>query len=102
MATAQTSNPPAVTIDANFAIAYCAQEPDKYAKAKAELESYAQSGWQFYAPGVLVAESLFVFCKKLMAGTLTAAEHAQAVQSLEALMTAVHPPPNGDGSLIAR
>lgn len=102
MATPPTSSRPAVTIDANLVIAYCTKEAGTYAKAKAELEQYAKDGWQFYAPGVLVAEALFVFCKKLEAGTLTTAEHAQAVQSLEAFMNAVLPPPNGDASLIAR
>jgi hypothetical protein len=51
---------------------------------------------------VLIAEALFVFCKKLAAGKLTPAEHAQAVLSLETLMKAVLPTPNGDASLIAR
>jgi predicted nucleic acid-binding protein len=63
MATAQTSNPPSVVIDANVVIAFCAKEPGGYAKAKAELESYAKAGWRFYAPGVLAAEALFVLCK---------------------------------------
>ena len=102
MATIQTNNTPSVTIDANVAIAYCAKEPGGYAKAEAQLDHYAGNGWRFYAPGVLVAEALFVFCKKLLAGTLTTAEHAQAIQSLETFMSAVLPPPSGDASLIAR
>lgn len=102
MATVQISNTPSVIVDANFAIAFCAKEPGGYAKAKTHLEYYAKNGWQFYAPGVLVAEALFVFCKKLLAGTLTSAEHSQAVQSFETFMGAVLAPPNGDASLIAR
>jgi predicted nucleic acid-binding protein len=102
MATGTTTNPPAVTIDASVAIAFCTQEPGTYGKAKAQLEHYARNGWQFFAPGVLIAEALFVFCKKLTNGTLTTAEHAQAVKSLETLMVAVLPPPGGDAALVAR
>jgi predicted nucleic acid-binding protein len=43
-----------------------------------------------------------VFCKKLTEGKLTPTEHAQALLSLETLMKAVLPTPNGDASLIAR
>jgi predicted nucleic acid-binding protein len=102
MATATTNSPLAVTLDATFVIAYCAREPSRYAKADAQLKQYAGNGWQFFAPGVLIAEALFVFCRKLAAGQLTTAEHTQAVQSLQTLMRAVLPPPNGDASLIAR
>jgi predicted nucleic acid-binding protein len=91
-----------VALDATFVIAYCAKEPGRHAKADAELKNYAKNGWEFFAPGVLVAESLFVFRRKLTAGQLTPVEHVQAVQSLEALMRAVLPTPNGDASLIAR
>src|ERR1700680_4235265 len=79
MATVTTSKPSSVILDANVVIAFCARETG-YAKAKTELERYAKDGWNFFAPGVLSAEALFVFCKKLSAGTLTTAEHAQAVQ----------------------
>jgi predicted nucleic acid-binding protein len=102
MATVTASNPPAVTLDAAFVIAYCAKEPGRHVKADAQLKHYASNGWQFFAPGVLIAEALFVFCRKLAAGQLTPAEHTQAVQSLETLMRAVLPTPNGDSSLIAR
>lgn len=102
MATVTTIKPPSVILDANVVIAFCAREPGGYAKAKAELERYAKDGWNFFAPGVLSAEALFVFCKKLASGTLTAAEHAQAVQSLVTLMQGVLPPPNGEVSIIQR
>ncbi len=102
MAAVTTSKPLSVVLDANVAIAFCAREPGSYAKAKAELEQYAKDGWNFFAPGVLSAEALFVFCKKLAAGTLTASEQAQAVQSLVTLLQGVLPPPNGEASLIQR
>jgi predicted nucleic acid-binding protein len=102
MAMATASNPPAVTLDAAFVIAYCVKEPGRHAKADAQLKYYASNGWEFFAPGVLIAEALYVFCKKLMEGKLTPAEHAHAVLSLETLMKAVLPTPSGDVSLIAR
>ena len=92
----------AVVIDANVLIALCAQEADKYAVAKAAIEQRAQSGSQFFAPGVIVAETLFALCRKLMDGTLTLADHAKAVQSLHVRMTAILPPVNGDGALVER
>src|SRR5262245_39027968 len=102
MASAPTPNPPSVVLDACFVIAFCAKEPGRYPRAQAELDTYAKGGWQFFAPAVVIAESLYVFCRKLHDGQLTAAEHAQAVQSLQALMQATSPPPNGEPALIAR
>lgn len=102
MASMPASNPPAVTLDASFIIGYCAKEPAKFAKAQAELARYARDGWTFFAPGVAVSETLFVFCRKLGDGSLTALEHTQAVRSFEALMRAVQPPPGGEFALIGR
>jgi predicted nucleic acid-binding protein len=103
MAAAPTSSIPlSVVLDASFIIGYCAREPAKYAKAQAELDRYTNDRASFFAPGVAIAECLFVFCKQLKDGLLTTTEHAQAVQSLEALMRAVGPPPNGEYSLISR
>jgi predicted nucleic acid-binding protein len=95
-------SPPAVTLDASFIVGYCAKEPKKYLKAQAELARYAQDGWEFYAPGVAFAECLFVFCRKAKEGSLTATEHAQAVQIFARFMQVVRPPPNGEPSLILR
>jgi predicted nucleic acid-binding protein len=102
MATAAMSNPPHLTIDANVLIALCSKEVDKYAIAYKELTQYAQAGYQFYAPGVIIAESLFVLCKKLEDKSLSPASHAAAVADLCAYMGMILPPPNGDSSLIAR
>jgi hypothetical protein len=83
-------------------IAVCAREPDKYAPAQAQLAQYANAGCQFFAPGVLFAESLFALCRKLTDNLLTPAEHAQAVQSLNVLARAISPPPAGEAALIQR
>ena len=83
-------------------IALCAQEPQRYTAVSVEINSYAQAGSLFYAPNIIVGETLYALRRKLTDGTLTAAEHAQAVKSFEARMTAVLPPPGGDDSLILR
>jgi len=101
MATGTTKSN-SVVLDASVVIAFCAKEPVGYPKAKAELERYANDGWNFFAPGVLISEALFVFCKKLAVGSLSPTEHMQAVQSLFALMNGVLPPPKGEASLIPR
>ncbi len=98
--TSQSTSPASVVIDANVVIALCAKEADKLAAAEAKMKEYAQRGCEIYAPGVIVAECLFVLCNKLRDSVLTAAEHSIAVQGLIALMAAVKPPPNGDADLI--
>lgn len=97
-----TTNPPSVTIDANVLIALCSKEVDQYAIAHAEMVRYATEGYQFYAPGVVVAESLFILCKKLQDSSLSPADHAAAVTDLCTFMAMIHPPPSGDGALVAR
>ena len=97
-----SSSPAFVVTDANVMIALCAQEADKYSVAKSIIEQYANNGAVFYAPGVIVAETLFALCRRLADGLLTPAEHAQAVQSFRVRMQAVLPPPQGDAILISR
>ena len=102
MATVPTSSPSSVTLDASFIIAYCMQEPGRFAKARTELARYAAGGWELFAPGVAVAETLFVLCRKVRDGLLTAAEHAQAVLAFDVLMRVVQSVPGGEFILIAR
>ena len=102
MASPTKASPSSVVIDANVAIALCAKEADKLANAEAKIKEYALNGARFFAPGVIVAECLYVFCRKLKDGVLTPTEHAAAVQAFIALMAAVQPPPGGDKSLIQR
>jgi predicted nucleic acid-binding protein len=98
----QPSNPSFVTLDASFVVAYCAKEPNRDVKAKAQIVQYANAGKQLYAPGTLVAEVLFAFCRKLAAGDLTPVEHTAALKSFETIMQVVLPPPHGEPALIAR
>ncbi len=99
---ATTSNPPLLTIDASVLIALCSKESDKHAIDEQELIMYAQAGYQFHAPGVIVAETLFVLCKKLQNHSLSAPDHAAAIADLRTYMGMIQPPPNGEGSLVAR
>jgi hypothetical protein len=59
---------------------------------------YANAGYRFFAPGVIVAECLFVFCRKLSDGVITEVEHASAIDAFLQLMSQVGPPPNNDKS----
>jgi predicted nucleic acid-binding protein len=102
MASVTTTKPVFVVVDASLVIALCAQEPDKLANAQTKMSEYASNGCHFYAPGVLVAECLFIFCDKLKHGLLTPTDHSDAVQNLIALMATIRPPPQGDKILIKR
>ena len=102
MASGTTLSPISVVIDANVAIAICAKEPDKLARAEAKIKEYAGKGCNFYAPGVMVAECLYVFCRKLKDGVLTPTEHTSVVLRFISMMGAIGPPPTGDRSLIKR
>lgn len=55
-------NAGAVVMDANVFIALSAREKAKLAVAEAALSAYAAKGWLFYAPGVIIAEALYVLC----------------------------------------
>ena len=81
MASGTLTNPPSVVIDATVAIALCAKETDKLANLEAKMKEYAMKGCRFFAPGVIVAECLFVFCRKLKDGVITIAEHGLALQA---------------------
>lgn len=102
MATPTKTSPPSVVIDANVVIALCAKEPDKQLNAEKKINEYASGGSHFFAPGVIVAECLYIFCKKLTDGVITAIEHGLAIQAFIAMMAMIDPPPSGDKSLIQR
>lgn len=92
----------AVVIDASVAIAISARETGREPKANAELLRYSTTGYAFYAPGAIVAETLYILCGKLQQGLLTTAEHAQAILDFEILMANILPPSDGEVSLVAR
>lgn len=92
----------ALVLDANVLIAICTHETDRDAAATAELHRYAALGYDWYAPGVIVAETLYVLCGKRNDGSLTSSAYALAVQTFQTMMDTVLPPPHGDKSLIQR
>lgn len=91
-----------IVLDANAMVALCAKEPLRYATIKAEIEGYAQAGNLFYAPNIIVGETLYALRRKLTEGALSDTEHLQAAQSLLIRVAAVLPPPRGEASLILR
>ncbi|MDQ2688231.1 MAG: hypothetical protein M3Y28_10230 [Armatimonadota bacterium] len=96
------SQPGAVIIDATVAVAISAKEAGREQRAVAEMSRYSANGCQFYAPGVLASETLYVLCGKQQSGALTAAEYAQAITNLENFMRGIRPPPSGEAALIGR
>lgn len=91
-----------VVLDANTGVAVAAKEAATEAKAKAALAQYTNNGYLFYAPGVIISETLYALRNQMQNRLLTPTEHGQAVLDFEALMKSVLPPPNGDASLIVR
>ena len=98
----QASSPGALVLDANVAIAISSKETGRDTVATAEITQYVSSGYQIFAHGVLIAETLYVLCGKLNSGSLSPTDYATAVATFERLMASVLPPPNGDAALIRR
>lgn len=92
----------AIVTDASFAIAICAKETGTEQIALAELRRYTALAYEFFAPGVLVSETLYVLCGKAADGTLKPTDHAQAVLDLETFLASISSPPHGDATLVER
>lgn len=92
----------ALVIDANVAIAICAREAQKYAQARAELQNYSSQGYFWYAPGVIVSETLHALCRKEQESLTTPQEYAQSVSDFQVFMRSVFPPPTSEASLVLR
>jgi predicted nucleic acid-binding protein len=91
----------ALVIDSNVLISICSKELS-YPTAKQALADYSARNWVFYTPGVIVSEVLFVLCRKLSDGSLTAAAYDEGIEMLEDQLAAILPPPRGDASLVQR
>ncbi len=102
MASTPPSSPGALVLDANVTIALAAKETAREAVALADVTRFSGLGYQWFAPGVIVAETLYVLCGKLQRGDLPPAEYATAVLGFTALMRSIEPPPNGDRALLTR
>lgn len=95
-------NPGAVVVDANIAVAISSREAVRDVTATAELSRYASLGFEWFAPGAIVTETLYALCQKHQAGLITSAEYQDAVNEFEILMASLLPPPDGEASLIQR
>lgn len=95
------SNAGAVVIDANVLVAICAKEPTGQT-AEDALDDYAAQNWAFYAPGAILTEVLFILCRKQQDGSLTEAEHREAVATFNDYMQGIRPSPQGDIRFILR
>lgn len=92
----------AVVTDANILIAICSKEQATYQTAKDAFDEYARQGAEFFAPNVIVAEVLFVLCRKRDAGILTVVEHEKAVEFFQDYLTIISLSPDGESALITR
>ncbi len=95
-------NPGAVAIDANVMIAVSSREAGRDVIATAELANYASLGYEWFAPGTIISETLYILCGKLNSGVLSPTDYATAVQTFARTMNSVLPPPSGDATLIQR
>ena len=100
--TPPSPSPGAVVLDANVIIALASAEVGRDALVTAEIAHYGSLGYQLFAPGVLISETLYVLCGKLNSGSLSPTDYAVAVAVFQRTMTSVLPPPNGDAALIQR
>ena len=91
----------AVVVDANVVISLAANEPTELT-ASTEIARYSALGYEFFAPGVMVAETLYVLCGKMNDGTLSATDHTLAVRKLDIFLKNVSSAPSGDATLLMR
>jgi predicted nucleic acid-binding protein len=94
--------PGAVVVDANISVAIASKETGRDVKATMELNAYAARGYEWFAPGAIVTETLYALCQKYQAGLITTVEHEAAVSAFEVLMSIIQPPPGGEVSLVRR
>ena len=102
MAATPPSNPGALVIDANVAAAISSREAVRDVEANAQLLYYAEQGYEWFAPGAIVTETLYALCRKYQAGLITPDEYAEAAKEFEILMSSIQPPSDGEVSLVQR
>ncbi|HLA94618.1 MAG TPA: type II toxin-antitoxin system VapC family toxin [Pyrinomonadaceae bacterium] len=86
----------ALILDANIIIAVCSKEPTALL-IESTLENYSTDGWEFFAPGIIVAEVLYILCQKLQNDLLTPQSYAEAVDNFQDQMKVTQ---TSDDSLI--
>lgn len=70
--------------------------------AQDTIQFYTDRQCLFFAPGVIVSESLYVLCKQVESGEITAENHTEAVKDLADFLIPVLSSTQGDKSLIKR
>ena len=95
------SNPNAGIIDASILVSISSNEAATHLAAEIAFNAYAQNGWEFFAPNVIVAEVIFALCQKLTAGVLTEAEHEKALETFLDMMKIISTP-NDETDLVKR
>ena len=93
--------PGALVLDANIPIALVANETGA-SIVQDILQYYATQGYEPFAPGLIVSETLYVLCGKLQDGSLNSNEYSVAVSAFSSFMQDVLPTPGGDSTLIVR
>ena len=98
------SNPsPGVVLDATIAVSLSSKEKTTHAHVEAEVNRFLTLGADFFAPGVLVSETLFALCRMLENDhTLTTTEHEQAVADFHTMLGFIGSPPQGEITLVLR
>src|SRR5690349_12418032 len=100
--TPPSSLPPAIVLDASISVSVASKEAATEPRASAEINRYSEAGYTFSAPGVIIAEKVYVLCGRLQDGTLSAADHIQPINDFYTMMRSILPPPQGEPSLILR
>lgn len=98
-------NPPnsagAVVVDSNIIISICSKE-NSAETAREAIGDLAAAGCTFYAPGAIVAEVLYILCRKHADGQLSAPDFAQSMEMANKYLATILPPPHGDRALFNR
>jgi len=71
------STPPnakAVVIDANVAVAIASREAGSDLPAATAIRDYSNQGYDCYAPGAILMDTLYALCQKHAIGLLSATE----------------------------
>lgn len=93
------NNPNALVLDANVLISVCSKEPTA-ANAETVLENYAKNGWEFFAPNIIVAEVLYILCRKLQNNLITPKSYDEAIENFQDQMKIIQTP--NDAEFIRR
>ena len=84
--------PEAIVLDASVCVSIISKEQACHV-AEARINKGLLLGAQFYAPGVLLSETLFVLCGKLQLGNLSQTDHDIAINHFEAFLGIIQPAP---------